>query len=267
MKELLLIFLFFTITEVWGQAVTYEMVKKEFDSFNHEKVIQLSDELLKGDALSDSLKADVYLMRAVTFYTLDSEINSRASFAEILKIDKNYLPDPSIVSPKIISLFNEVKSAYLKTLSVPGQNDSTKTIEIPKVFDSGLMKGSVVRNIILPGWGQLHSGSTVKGIILSVLSVSAASSMIYYISDTNNKENEYLKETNKSIIQEKYNAFNDSYKIRNTLILSYAAIWVLSQLDLFFFSDENIFMREVPASINEINSSINDIDVSIRIPF
>jgi len=266
MKRSFLIFFFFISSCVIAQTVSYERVKLEFDSFAYEHVIQLSDELIKDSTLSASLKLDVYLMRAVSFYSLGDEINTRASFTEILKINKDYLPNPAEVSPILIPLFNEVKSEYLKTLIVPEQIDSTRAIEVPKVFDSALMKGSVVRNIVLPGWGQLHSGSTIKGIIISAISVSAASSMIYYISDTNQKEKEYLKETNKNLIQEKYDAFNNSYKIRNALIISYAAIWIFSQLDLFF-SDDTIFMKEAPLSINKTTSSMNDINFGVRIPF
>ncbi len=256
MKQLFLIIFLLSITKVFAQAVTYEEVKREFEFFDHEKVITLSNELLKDTTLSNIIKVDVYLMRARTFYALGNESNSKISFGEILKINKDYMPDPSVVSPKLISLFDEVKSDYIKSLGP----DSTSTNQIPKVFDSDLMKGSVARNIILPGWGQLHSGNTPKGIVLSAFSASMLASMIYFISDASQKEKDYLNETDKTLIQEKYNTYNTSYKIRNALIISYAAIWIFSQLDLIFLSEEEIFMKEAPTSSGDVN-------LGVRIPF
>lgn len=266
MRRLFTIFFLLTITRVFAQEVTYDAVKKEFESFNHEKVIQLSNELLKNNSLSDSLTIDLYVMRAISFYSLGDENNSKISFTEVLKIDNGYLPDPSIVSPKLISLFNEVKEAYLKTIVTIEPGDSTKITEVPKVFDGELMKGCVARNIALPGWGQLHAGDKTKGTVLSILSGSTFASMVYFIFDTNSKEDAYLNETNKNFIQQKFNSYNSSYKIRNTLIFTYAAIWVFSQLDLFL-SNDNIFMRELPAKNNETFPSNSDINLSVRIPF
>ena len=266
MKRLLLIFLLFSVTQAFAQTVNYDAVEKEFESFNHEKVIKLSSELLKTASLSDSLTINLCVMRAISFYSLGEENNSKISFTEILKINKDYVPDPSIVSPKLVSLFNEVKEAYLKTIVSTEPVDSTTVTKVQKVFDNELMKNSLTRNIALPGWGQLYAGNKTKGIVLSALSGATLVSTVYFIFNTNSKENDYLNETNKNLIQQKYNSYSTSYKIRNTLIIAYAAIWVFSQLDLILSNDE-IFMREPPASNNEIPPSNNEISFSVRIPF
>jgi hypothetical protein len=61
--------------------------------------------------------------------------------------------------------------------------------------------------------------------------------MLYFIVDANEKEKAYLSETNSVLIQSNYDKYNKSYKIRNTLIATYAAIWLYSQIDLLFFSN------------------------------
>ena len=61
--------------------------------------------------------------------------------------------------------------------------------------------------------------------------------MIYFIVETDSKHKDYLTETSPHIIEGKYQKYNDSYKIRNLLIFSYAAVWIYSQLDLFLFTD------------------------------
>lgn len=267
MKRIFLIFLLFALSRAFAQAVDYNAVEKEFESFNHEKVIQLSNELLKTASLSDSLTINLYVMRAISFYSLGEENNSKISFTEILKINQNYVPDPSIVSPKLVSLFNEVKEAYLKTIVSTEPTDSTSVTEVQKVFDSEIIKNSIARNIVLPGWGQLYAGSTTKGIVLSVLSAATLAYTVHFIIDTNGKENDYLNETNKNLIQQKYNSYSSSYKTRNTLIVAYAAIWLFSQLDLILSNDE-LFMRVPPSSNKEFLPSNNDeISFSVRVPF
>ena len=46
-----------------------------------------------------------------------------------------------------------------------------------------------------------------------------------------------MNESNKLLIQQKYDDYNKSYKIRNVLIISYAVVWLYSQIDLLFFSN------------------------------
>jgi hypothetical protein len=62
--------------------------------------------------------------------------------------------------------------------------------------------------------------------------------MLYFIIDTNRKENDYLNTTNKQDINQKYSAFNNAFKTRNTLITTYALMWLYNQLDILFFSGD-----------------------------
>jgi hypothetical protein len=122
----------------------------------------------------------------------------------------------------------------------------------------------MIRSIVLPGWGHLHAGDNTKGIILSVLSTAALGSMIYYINDTNTKEEDYLNQTTPELIKIKYDDFNSSFKTRNSLIFIYAAIWVYSQLDLMFFSNDNLFNSVVLYPSLEKNNSIS---LKVTFPF
>ena len=270
MKKILLVKIIVLIfaAALYGQNADFQKLKLEFESFEYVKVIKLSDQLLKKHSLPDTTLINIYLIRALSFYSIGNEDSCKISFGEILKVNKNFIPDPSIISPKIITLFNEVKSEFIRNENPKAFEDSVETLKPALVFDGALMRECAVRNILLPGWGQMYSGNSIKGIILSAISASTLASMIYFIADANKKENEYLNSTTQSLIQEKYNAYNKSYKIRNVFIISYAAVWLFGQLDLFFLSDTNTFLKEssqLNLSLSPYNTE--NFQVSFKIPF
>jgi hypothetical protein len=74
-------------------------------------------------------------------------------------------------------------------------------------------------------------------LVYSILGAASTATAIAYIVKTNDKESAYLNETDKSLIGAKYNEFNSAYKTRNLLITAAAAVWVISQIDILFFTD------------------------------
>ncbi len=263
------IILFFSYNCTFGQSISYRDVKHEFESFEYEKVISLSDELLSTSKLSDTLLVDIHLMRAISFFSIRNENKCKISFGEILKINRNWTPDPSTISPVIIPFFNEAKAEFSKNESPQQEVKDSTLVNFPsKIFNHSLMRESAVRNIFLPGWGQLYSGSKSKGTVITAVSATVLAASIYFIVDTNNKENEYLSTVDKNLIMEKYNDYNSSYKIRNVLLISYAAIWLFSQLDLFFLSEDNTFIIDgsnISPNISFQNSP--GVGLNFKIPF
>ncbi|MBI1937991.1 MAG: hypothetical protein HYS25_07680 [Ignavibacteriales bacterium] len=260
---------FFVFSTVFAQEGEYEKIKKEYESFGYENVIQLSDNFVKQDGIADSVLTDVYLMRAVSFYSVGDEISARVSFTEILKINKNYPPNPAEISPKLISIFNEVKTEYMKSIEPPKvESDSLKQILDSPEFLNEQMRQSILRNIALPGWGQLYKETNAKGFILSAASTANLVGMIYFIINTNKKENDYLNETGKTLIQQKYDDYNQSYKTRNILIFSYAALWIYSQIDLLLSSRSNSIEESSSVANNFIiDHSQNKIWLGYKISF
>lgn len=245
MKKTFFVFIVLNTAICFAQLSEYKKVKKEYDSFEYENVIKYSESIIKQKNLPDSLLIDLYLMRAVSFYAIGEEDSTRQNFKDILKINSDYVADPSKISPKLIAIFEQVKINFFNEIkSVPTQYDSIK-ISSQKFFDYNFAKNSFFRNFLLPGSGQIYYGDKLKGIILSTISILNLGSIFYYIYDTNKKEKDYLNELDFELIQKKYEVYNKSYKIRNTLIISYIAIWLYSQLDLLFFSGSEIFMREL----------------------
>ena len=272
MKKLfLIIFFFLGISFVYCQDVTFDKVQQEYAKFDYDKVIKLSDQLIAKGNISDSLMIELHLMRANVFYSNGADSLTRKSFEQILKINKKYIPDPSITSPKLISIFNEVKADYIRKnpdAEMIQPADSTKPKQEIKYLAPVPSVSAVVKNLLLPGLGQLHYGNLTKGWLNAAASVLNIGAVIYFTIDANNKQDNYLKETDSFLIQQKYDEYNKSFKLRNTFIITYAAIWLYSQIDLLFFTNENESIQSEPVG-SRINftPSGNDFQLSFRIPF
>lgn len=260
--------IFFTITTFsYAQEATYEKIKKLFyEDYEYEKVIQLSSGLLSSTEIDNPTRIDLYLMRAVSFFAFENNAQARANFENILRIDKTFTPDVTKVSSKAIALFNEVKTDFLRAnpMQATTPEDVAKIISLAAEKEA-LLKNATIKNIFAPGWGQLTLGSTTKGILMGGLSTANLVAMVYYVFDTNKKEDEYLKETNKLFVDQKYTSYNSSYKTRNVLIATYAALWIYSQIDLHFFNNSlpEAELHNQSALIFKRESFIN---VSLRIP-
>lgn len=225
-----------------------QTIKNEFQTFNYEKVIQLSVQYIGNSTnnINNDEIVDVFLMKAISHYSLNQKELSRNSFINILKLNKDYIPDTKKVSPKIISFFNVIKkdfdAIYTETLSDKENIVKESNLIDPEYlsFQRNILKNSFARSILLPGLGHIYIKENVKGWLLCSVSSVLLGSSLFYIYDTNKKESDYLNESDKDMVLIKYDQYNKSYKIRNTLLISYAVVWIYAQIDLLFFSDDAI---------------------------
>lgn len=261
--------IFFVVTTFsYAQENPIERIKKLFnEEYEYEKVIQLSNELVNSKEIGDSTRIDLYLMRAVSFYAVGNEALARTNFENILRIRKTFTPDVTKVSSKIIVLFNEVKTEFLRVnpMEATTPEDVAKILNLAAEKESQL-KNASVKNLFVPGWGQTALGATTKGILMGGLSTANLAAMIYYVFDTNKKEDAYLKETNKLLVDQKYSSYNSSYKTRNVLIVTYAALWIYSQIDLHFFNNTLPDPELQNQSSSLIPQRENFVSISFRIP-
>lgn len=263
-KNIVFILLLLFTAKYFAQEITFNQVKEQYEAFEYEKVIQLSNSLIKQSGITDSLKIEIYQMRVVSFYSLGDEISTQNSFREILRINKNYQPDPSKISPRLIAIFQVVKDDFLKSIKQETSSKDT-LIQAQQEVSSIQLKNSFLKNLFVPGWGQLSSGYSEKGYLLSIVSSANLISMFYFIFDSKKKETDYLKEIDKNLIPSKYDSYNKSYKLRNIFITSYVIIWIYSQIDLLLFSEgiETNFQQN--DGITFYNNSA-DFKVNFRLP-
>lgn len=275
-KTFVLLIILLPALQASAQEIGLEKLNSRFQSFNYYGVISLSDTLLQNkDELPAESLINVYLLRGISFYSIAKEDSARSSFIEILNINPEYSPNPSEISPKIINLFEKIRSDFIK---IKG-NANTKN-EVPDsittfLSNPGLLKiekdifsNAVIRSALLPGFGHLYLKQDFKGWFLTSISAASICSMIYFIFDSNKKQNSYLNETDLNLIQNKYDTYNSAYKIRNTLIVTSVVLWLYSQIDLLFFSDD-LFAEKLNAEITSdlFHNSPSNISLNLKFNF
>ena len=242
--------LFFCIDISFSQQVneSLNIIIENFKNFEYAEVIRLSQNLLKNNnELNDDQLIEIYTMKGVSHYSFGEDDYARESFLEILKMDSSFTLDQNKISPKIITLFNQVKREYLKNLSEeipeekPLQIVRVDTVFVPQIVkdveSENKLKNSLIRSVVFPGVGHFYNGSETKGWILTSLSALSLTSIVYFIIDSNKKEKEYLQERDINLIEDKYDLYNFSNRMKNISIGSFAAVWLYSQIDLLFFTE------------------------------
>jgi hypothetical protein len=239
----------FLPVELFSQdsAAELDSIRIKFESFDYKSVISLSDKLLiSPDGISSADRIEVLRMRAIAQYSLWDENSARESFMEILKINNQYELDSLKNSPKIVSLFKAVRKSFnLESTAQKKEEtkvnvDSLINLERKKIeTDTKNFKTAFAKSLLLPGWGHLYNGNEFKGWLLISAAVITLGSSIYFYVDTYKKERDYLSATVQPMIDELYNKYNSSYKLRNISIISFAVVWIYSQLDLSFLSSSN----------------------------
>ncbi|HSP88452.1 MAG TPA: hypothetical protein VLN45_09990 [Ignavibacteriaceae bacterium] len=249
-KLFLFIFLFFISSIKLLSQDNKEIIQnltQKFRDFEYQQIVNETDSLLKEkEKFSNPEIIEIYRMKGISHYALLDDSESRLSFIEILKIDTAYTLDPSYTSPKIITFFSDVKNEYL--ISIEGKEEQifiTKydTVYVPVTYRDSIsennIKQALIRSVFIPGTGHLYLQSNVKSWVLTFLSAASVGSAIYFIIDSNKKEKIYLEESNINEVGERYNEYNFSYRMRNLSFITFAALWIYSQLDLLFFIEKN----------------------------
>ena len=225
-----------------GNAVA--ALRNELESFQYDKVVSDADSILnsKVKIVPEEL-INIYKIKGIAQYSLSDNEGAKLSFINILKIDSTYNFDSTDTSPKIISFFKGVKNEYAQILRNQKPLVKIDTVFVPRLIndnnDMDGFKQAMIRSVLIPGWGHLYLNDNVKGTILTALSILTIGSSIYFIIDSNKKERQYLNSVDQAVIQSNYNKYNTSYKLRNISLISFAAVCLYSQIDLFFFSGRN----------------------------
>jgi hypothetical protein len=232
----LLIFAIYSLP-VFAQLSPGEIAQldEKYRNFEYSEVIKLADKLLKIPAISAEDSVQILTIKAASCYSLNLLIESSLSYVTILKINKFFILDTSVWSPKIIEFFNEIKRDYLKKLEDEKTILSkTDTVRITTVVfpDMSYAKESILKSILLPGLGHLDVNPDWTAYSLLAVSGLSLLSSVYFTLSTNSSEKEYLNEFDPLQISSKYDTFNKNYQLRNISIAVFAATWLYAQLDL-----------------------------------
>ncbi len=221
------------------------LMKGKFEQFKYGDVIAIANKLLlKKTPLKSNEILDIYKLKGISHYSLSEDDAAKKSFIEILRIDTSYALDSTKISPKIISFYKQVKANYIQQQQEIEARTVVRidTMYVPKVeYDiqhENRLKNAIARSMIIPGLGQLYLDVNFKSVLLTVLGAASLTASVYYFIQSEEKEKTYLLETDSRMIESRYTDYNDTYRYRNISLISFGVVWLYSQLDLLFFTND-----------------------------
>ena len=260
-----LIYILIVTQSAFAQVNSIEELTKKYTSFEYRDVVQLANNMIESNEYSSNELVQIYELKGMALYSLGDESNSRIALENLLKIDPTYSMDPNRISPKIISFFNEIKVTRQNELDQERPIlDSLRIIKQEMAISQNNYRTAIVKNLVFPGWGHFDMGNLTKGVIYSILQASSLASSIAYILKTNDARSAYQNETDKALIQTKYDEYNSAYKTRNLLLFLTAAVWAASQIDLLIFTDIN--HNGINEGVTSQFSPPKDYQFSVSIP-
>lgn len=242
LRKILILTLFFsihTIVSAQNREMRLKLITARFEAFAYKDVILIADSIsLERSIYSTQELSEVFRMKAIAQFSVWDEEAAAGSFRELLRINRNYKLDEKKTSPKILALFNKTKLEFLAEQVVEEKSIPKDTIRIftPAIRDTLriLVKEpdyNFLRSVVFPGWGHVARNIDTKGMVITGVAAAAALSTIYFTYDCNKKQNDYLNETSRSQVGEKYDAYNTSYKARNISLILYGCVWAFAQID------------------------------------
>jgi hypothetical protein len=232
------------------------------DSLLH-RVVQLYDEgsyitaeiegrrLLEQEGLSDSIHVQAEKYIAFSLIAQDKSQSAAPHFRTILQLDSTFNLDPQLISPKIISVFQQTREKYFnERLQLPER-------ELRPVVSRQIS----FRAIAFPGWEQLYQGRQGIGYTFLSLGVASLVSTIYCDFQRRSLRDSYLQASTTELAVDRYKKYNGYYKAE----LYSAALFVLTYL----VSEVEVFTRgidEAPTPITLFHGS-NYVIASLKIHF
>ena len=96
------------------------------------------------------------------------------------------------------------------------------------------------RSLVFPGWEQYRRGYKAKGITWAILGVATISGTVQSVLTTRSRFDTYIDETDRSLLEERYNSYNSAYKSQFYWGYALASIWFASHVDAIFFSQVKV---------------------------
>lgn len=218
----------------WAQPESLDnQLKTAYDNFNYEALDSLlSDALVQPQQYSNEVQVAIYRYGAIRrVQEGDSEV-VRSYFRQMLDLDPAIELDPVTTSPKVLLVFQQAKLDY-----TAGIQERLNAIEKAMAFEK---ENRPWRSLIFPGWEQYRRGYKLKGITWAVLGTATIAGTVQSVLTTRSRFDTYIDETNRNLLEERYNSYNNAYQSQFYWGYALASVWLASHVDAIFFSQVKV---------------------------
>ncbi|MFA6541795.1 MAG: hypothetical protein WCT99_09355 [Bacteroidota bacterium] len=179
--------------------------------------------LLEHEGISDSAKVQIEKWIAFSLIAQEKPLPARDRFIALLSINPGFELDRILTSPKILSVFNDAKSLFLR--QVKSQTDS---VQAAAAFEE---RSISFRALLFPGWEQIHQGRSGRGVILLGAGIATLGAGLTCEFLRSNARTDYLNARSASEISSTYSTYNTYRKAEIYSFITFALVYVISEID------------------------------------
>lgn len=188
-----------------------EQVRAAYENLKYAEVVTLVKSELEAQPQQPLPRLEMllkYLALAQVSMGKDSE--ARSTMASLVLVNQNFQFQTGEVSPKVQEMYQSVRDEFVRT--------PTQVANPPQyLIKTDRRAELILKSIAMPGWGQIEAGQK-RGYIwaatFSAALIGAGATAIL----TAEAHDDYLYAYDSSIIQKRYNDYNQLYHWRNSLL-------------------------------------------------
>lgn len=215
----------------YGQSTTpprVETIWSAYQQLNYAAAADSARAALDAyDAYSRNELAEIHTILGLIEYSQNQPQDARDQFTAALSLNSDLTLDPLMVSPKILTFFEELRDEFSQMRS----NETPSADAVRYVIVEDRRSEAALRSMVLPGWGQLHKGDRAKGVVLLGLWGTLAGGTVAAHLLRADAGRAYDAARTPADALDRFGTFNTWHKTRNALLLGTAGVWVYSYVD------------------------------------
>lgn len=177
------------------------------------------------EGVSDFDKAEVCRVLAFVYIAQEDQALGKQYFIQALQYNANLRLDRSLTSPKILAVFDEARSDFVRGRLVKRDVSESELRSYKLRLEGG------VRSLVLPGWGQLHKGHKVRGIAWMSATGATAVGLAYSHLSMLDARDRYNSSKNANSAGENWDDYDKWWRVRNGFGYALAACWVSATIE------------------------------------
>lgn len=237
-----------TLVLVWGASAPgageeprpepVERAKAAYQAREYGRAItELEAALVHASAYSDGELAEIHLYLGLCYLAYGRAERAGSAFEEALRLDPGLEIDPAERTPEVEEAFQrarweseEERIARTEEIYEP----LGEAIEIPDARTDRTRWGGVWRSCLVPGWGQIYGGRTLRGYAFlagEVLSLLGAAYATLERDDARDAYEDVRDTSDFGRAGDLLSDYDSWKKTRRTLLIVAGGLWALNILE------------------------------------
>lgn len=213
-------------------SISMEDIRQAYQQLEYARTVDMTEQYLGSHQRAP--KEDLLTIlqyRAFSQVALGNEDAAKRTLRSVLVSEPNFELDRQVASPKVIEIFENLKSGTQKIEQLPKTSPQV-------VIAEDLQVRAMLRSIVFPGLGQLYLDKP-RGYAYASVAAASLGLTVYSAVLVPGLHDDYLQATSPAVIEDKYDEYNQWYHIRNSAAVIYAVNWGLSLTDILIFGDQH----------------------------